>query len=144
MVKNTPTRNFAPSLAQEYTIAEDFMSASFTLREGLTFHDGTPITTKDVEWTYMNYSGASAQVLHDMLDRIEIVDELTLIFHFNAPFLDFLLLYGTTSSGAGWILPSDYYQEVGKEGFAENPIGAGPYKFVKNDNNLKITYYCSY
>ena len=140
MVKNTPTRNFAPSLAEEYTIAEDFMSASFTLREGLTFHDGTPITTKDVEWTYMNYSGASAQVLHDMLDRTEIVDERTIIFHFNAPFLDFLLLYGTTSSGAGWILPSDYYQEVGKEGFAENPIGAGPYKFVKNDNNLKITY----
>jgi peptide/nickel transport system substrate-binding protein len=109
-------------------------------REGLTFHDGSPLTTEDVAFTYENYTGTGAATLQDMLEEIEIVDDRSITFHFTGPFLDFMLLYGSTATGAGWILPSDYYQEVGAEGFLEAPIGAGPFKFVENQDNVKIVY----
>lgn len=141
LVKGMPGAPFTPSLAEEYTIAEDFTWAHFKLREGLTFHDGSALTTEDVKFSYENYtSGANAGPLQDNLDNIEIISDTEIRFNFTGPFLDFLVLYGTTASGAGWILPSDYYQEVGADEFLQKPIGAGPFKFVENQDNLKIVY----
>jgi peptide/nickel transport system substrate-binding protein len=140
LVKGVPGRVLAPSLAEEYELAEDFLSARFKLREGLTFHDGSALTTEDVKFSYENYAGANAAPLKEGLDRIEVVDDLNITFHFKKPFLDFMTLYGTTATGAGWILPSDYYQSVGPEKFLEKPIGAGPFKFVENQNNTRIVY----
>ncbi len=140
LVKGIPGQTFSPSLAEEYTIADDFTWAQFKLREGLTFHDGSPLTTEDVAFSYENYSGANAAPLQDNLDNIEIIDDLNIRFNFTGPFLDFLVLYGTTASGAGWILPSDYYQDVGPDDFLSAPIGAGPFMFVENQDNTKIVY----
>jgi peptide/nickel transport system substrate-binding protein len=50
---------------------------------------------------------------------------------FKEPFVDFIMIYGSPSSGAGWIVPKAYYEKVGANGFKQNPIGAGPYRFVK-------------
>ena len=140
LVKSMPGRPFFPSLAEEYTVADDFTSVNFVLREGLTFHDGSPLTTEDVAFTYENYSGTGSDQLQGLLKEIEIVDDRSITFHFTEPFLDFMLLYGSTATGAGWIVPSDYYQEVGAEGFLEAPIGAGPFRFVENQDNVKIVY----
>ncbi len=140
LVKGIPGQVFAPSLAEEYTVADDFTWASFRLREGLTFHDGSPLTTEDVKFSYENYSGTNSDQLKARTEEIEIVDDLNITFHFNSPFLDFMTLYGSTATGAGWVLPSDYYQEVGPEGFLAAPIGAGPFKFVENQDNNRITY----
>src|SRR2546430_17179778 len=38
--------------------------------------------------------------------------------------------YGTTASGAGWVVPKRYLEKVGEDGFKAAPIGAGPYKVV--------------
>ncbi len=140
LVKSMPDAPFTPSLAQSYTVADDFTSVNFVLREGLTFHDGSALTTEDVKFTFENYSGTGADTLQSMTEEIEIIDDLSITFHFTGPFLDFMLLYGSTATGAGWIVPSDYYQEVGAEGFLEAPIGAGPFKFVENQDNVKIVY----
>ena len=140
LVKGVPGRVLAPSLAEEYEVAEDFTSARFKLREGLTFHDGSALTTEDVKFSYETYSGANSGQLKEFTKEIEIVDDLEIIFHFNKPFLDFMTLYGTTATGAGWVVPSDYYAKVGPEGFIQKPIGAGPFKFVENQNNTKIVY----
>ncbi|MFT7597122.1 MAG: peptide/nickel transport system substrate-binding protein [Acidimicrobiales bacterium] len=140
LVKSMPDAPFTPSLAQQYTVAEDFTSVNFVLREGLTFHDGSTLTTEDVKFSFENYSGSGASTMQDLVKEIELVDDLSITFHFTAPFLDFMLLYGSTATGAGWIVPSDYYQEVGAEGFLEAPIGAGPFMFVENQDNVKIVY----
>lgn len=140
LVKSMPDQPFFPSLAEEYTVADDFTSVNFVLREGLTFHDGSALTTEDVKFSFENYSGAGASTLQDNTKEIELVDDRSITFHFNGPFLDFMLLYGSTATGAGWIVPSDYYQEVGPEGFLEAPIGAGPFRFVENQDNVKIVY----
>ena len=139
LIKPMPQGLMTYSLAELAEMSADFTTVGFRLREGLTFHDGSDLTTEDVKWTYENYQGFRASLFQERLDSsrsdggIEIVDDRTLIFHFNQPFIDFLHVYNGGASGIGWIVPSDYYEEVGAEGFTANPIGAGPFKFVRQD-----------
>ena len=128
VVKHLPNQPMAPSLAESYEVAPDFKSATFKLREGIKFHNGEPVTPEDVKFTFENYKGANAKLLKDRTERIDQVDNRTVRFHFKEPFLDFMTVYGTTASGAGWIVPQKYYQEVGPDVFKQKPIGAGPYK----------------
>ena len=117
------------SLAEYAEMPEDFTYAKFRLRDGLKFQDGTALTTEDVKWSYENYRGVHATTLKDNTSSIEIVDDRNIVFHFNAPFLDFMDLY-TVVSGAAWVMPRAYYEEMGAEGFRQKPMGAGPFKFV--------------
>jgi peptide/nickel transport system substrate-binding protein len=131
MVKHMPGQLFAPCLAESYEIPPDFKSATFKMRPGVKFHDGSPVTPEDVKFTFENYRGASATILKEKVDRIDLPDDRTVKFVFKEPFLDFLMVYGSPASGAGWIVPKAYYEKVGKNGFINAPIGAGPYRFVK-------------
>src|SRR5215813_1199100 len=54
-----------PALAEHFEFAEDARSATFRLREGLKFHDGTPVTPADVKWTYEHYRGAWSEVMRE-------------------------------------------------------------------------------
>src|SRR5260370_1868783 len=120
-----------PALAERYEFAEDAKSATFRLRPGIKFHDGTPVTPDDVKWSYEHYRGAFGEVLHSKTQGVEIVDGSAVRFHFKEPFLDFPILLGTANvCGAGWIVPAKYYETVGQAGFLQKPIGAGPYKLV--------------
>ena len=139
LVKHLPGQPFAPSLAESYEIAPDYKSATFKLRQGIKFHNGDPVTPEDVQFTFEKYRGANAKVLHDKTDHIEIPDSRTVRFVFKAPFLDFLTLYGCAASGSGWIVPKAYYQKVGPDGFKQQPIGAGPYRFVSQQSGTQVT-----
>jgi peptide/nickel transport system substrate-binding protein len=138
LVKHMPGQPLAASLAESYEVAPDFKSATFKLRPGVKFHDGSPVTPEDVKFTFEKYRGASARVLHDKTDSIELVDNRTIRFHFLEPFLDFMILYGSPASGAGWIVPKAYYEKVGADGFKQAPIGAGPYRFVRQQLGVEI------
>jgi peptide/nickel transport system substrate-binding protein len=127
------------ALAEHFEFPEDAKSATFRLRAGLKFHDGSPITMDDVKWSYENYRGSSATLLHEKTKEVKITDDRTIQFEFTEPFLDFPILMGTGNlCGAGWVVPRKYYQEVGKEGFLQKPIGAGPYKVVAHEPGSKI------
>ena len=115
--------------AERAELAADFTKAAFRLRPGLKFHDGHPLSTQDVKWTYEHYKGVNFKIFQDKLDRIEIVDDRTIIFHFKEPFVEFIDLYNGGSTGIVWILPQHYYEKVGREGFIARPLGAGPFKF---------------
>ena len=54
----------------------------------------------------------------------------TVRFVLREPWPDFITFYGTTASGAGWIVPKKYVEKVGDDGFKAAPVGAGPYKVV--------------
>ena len=95
----------------------------------------------DVKWSYENYRGASAELLHEKTKDIELVDDRTIRFQFNEPFLDFPILLGTGNlCGAGWVVPAKYYEQVGKDGFLQKPIGAGPYKLVSQEPGAKLEF----
>jgi peptide/nickel transport system substrate-binding protein len=129
------------ALADRFDFAEDARSATFRLREDIKFHDGSPVTPDDVKWSYEHYHGAWAEALHDETDRIKILDKRTVQFEFKRPFLDFPRLIGTANvCGAGWVVPANYYEKVGKDGYAAKPIGAGPYKLVSQEPGTKIEF----
>ena len=134
-----PNGLFVYLLAEDLEMTDDFKKATFRLREGITFHNGEPVTTEDVKFSYENYSGANADIYQDKTERIEIVDDLTITFYFKEPFIDFLELYGSEASGAGFIVPKAYYEEVGPEKFIEAPIGAGAYKIVGQTTGQSVT-----
>jgi len=128
------------ALAERYEFAEDAKSATFWLRPGIKFHNGAPVTPEDVKWSYEHYHGAWAKVLQDRTDGVEILDDRAIRFIFKGPFLDFPRLIGTANvSGAGWVVPAKYYQEVGPDGFAQKPIGAGPYRLVTQEPGTRLT-----
>jgi peptide/nickel transport system substrate-binding protein len=128
-----------PALAERFEFAEDSKSATFSLRAGTKFHDGTPVTTADVKWSYEHYRGAWGEVLRERTQDVELVDDRTVRFHFKEPFLDFPILMGTANvCGAGWVVPAKYYQQVGQAGFLQKPIGAGPYRLVSQEPGVKL------
>src|SRR5260370_10539068 len=129
------------AVGEGYEFAEDAKSATFWLRPRLTFHNGAPITPADVKWSYEHYHGAWAAVLHETTESVETPDDATVRFNFKRPFLDFPRLLGVANGcGAGWVVPAKYYQEVGQDGFAEKPIGAGPYKLVLQEPGTKLEF----
>jgi peptide/nickel transport system substrate-binding protein len=129
------------ALADHFEFAEDARSAVFRLRENLHFHDGSPVTPDDVKWSYENYHGAWASVLKDQTQRISIVDQRTVRFDFKAPFLDFPRLMGTSNvCGAAWVVPAKYFEKVGKDGFANKPVGAGPYRLVSQEPGTRLDF----
>src|SRR5438876_3748002 len=140
LVKNQGTELYDhPGLAERFTIAADAKSATFTLRKGIKFHNGEPVTPQDVKFSYENYRGAKADVFKKKTERVDIVDDRTVRFVFKEPFLDFAILFGTANvTGAAWIVPEKYYKQVGPDGFKQKPIGAGPYKLVRHEPGVKI------
>ncbi|HSF04621.1 MAG TPA: ABC transporter substrate-binding protein [Methylomirabilota bacterium] len=140
LIKPMPQGEFTYSLAEHVEMTADFTKAAFRLRAGLKFQDGHPLTTADVKWTYENYRGYNVKLFQDKLERIEIVDARTIVFHFKGPFVDFLDLYSGAGSGIGWVLPRHYYEKVGKDGFKARPLGAGPFKFVSQEAGVQASF----
>jgi len=140
MIKPMPQGESTYGLAEHAEVAADFRRAAFRLRPGLKFHDGQPVTSADVKWTYENFKGAYAKVFKDKLEHVQIVDDRTIIFHFKEPFIDFWDLYNGGVSGIGWIVPKHYYEKVGRDGFKAKPVGAGPFKLVSQEAGVQMTF----
>jgi len=63
LIKNQGTQLYDhPALAERFTVAADSKSATFILRKGTKFHNGDPVTTQDVKFSYENYRGSKADV----------------------------------------------------------------------------------
>jgi peptide/nickel transport system substrate-binding protein len=129
MAKAMPGSPIAPCLAESWTMAADGLSYTFVLRRGAKFHNGEPVTAEDVKFSFERYRGASHQLMKERVSTVETPDALHVRFRLKAPWPDFLTFY-TGASGAGWIVPKKYVEQVGEAGFKKAPIGAGPYKFV--------------
>src|SRR5205085_2267250 len=130
LVRPYPGQKMGPSLAESWQESEDGLTYEFKLRPGLKFHNGDPLTTEDVKFSFERYKGAGATTLHEHVKDVEIVDPQVIRFRLKEAWPDFMTFYGTTASAAGIVVPKKYIAEVGDDGFKKHPIGAGPYKFV--------------
>src|SRR5215813_3536136 len=131
LIKPLPGNNMAPCLAESWKESADGLVYEFKLREGLRFHNGDRFTAEDVKWSFYRYRGVAAKLLHERVKAVEIVDPYRVRFVLHSPWPDFLAFYGTPATGAAWIVPKTYIEQVGEEGFKRHPIGLGPYKFVR-------------
>jgi peptide/nickel transport system substrate-binding protein len=129
MVKPMPGQAFAPSLAESWTTSRDGLTWDFVLRKGTRFHNGEPVTADDVKFSFERYRGTSAKIIKDRVVGIDTPDAGRVRFRMKTPWPDFLTFYAT-ATGAGWVVPRKYVQQVGEEGFKKAPVGAGPYRFV--------------
>src|SRR5256712_6483736 len=132
MVKPMPYGYVTYGLAEHAELANDFRRAAFRLRPGLKFHDGQPVTTADVKWTYENFKGAYAKLFHDKLEHVQVVDDRTIVFHFKEPFIDFMDLYNGGGSGVGGVVPPHYHQKGGRGRVKARPIAARASKHVSH------------
>lgn len=113
----------------------------FTIKDGIKFHDGSPLTVDDVVFTFersfvegkMGGETSPRQGLLGPLSAVEAVDDHTVKFIFDEPWPIFLKMLPHHQ-----IVSKDYIEEVGDEEFRKNPIGAGPYQVVEANLDDRI------
>jgi peptide/nickel transport system substrate-binding protein len=137
IAKAMPPGPLAPCLAETWSTTLDGLTNTFVVRQGAKFHNGEPVTAEDVKFSFERYRGASHQLLKDRVASVETPDARTVHFRMKAPWPDFLTFYAG-ATGAGWIVPKKYLQQVGEDGFKKAPIGAGPYKFVSFSPGVEL------
>jgi peptide/nickel transport system substrate-binding protein len=138
LVKPLPGADMGASLAETWRESDDGLTYEFKLREGLTFHNGDPLTAEDVQFSFYRYRGTSAKLLHDRVKAVEVLDPYRLRFVLHAPWPDFLTFYATPATGAAWIVPKKYIEQVGDDGFKRQPVGLGPYRFIRSDPGIEL------
>ncbi len=140
----TGTLEPEPALATSWGISEDGTEYTFTLREGVSFHDGTPFNADAVKFNFDRMLDEN-HPHHDTgpfplsfffgaVKATDVVDEMTVKFTLNAPYAPFLsnLAYPT-----GLIISPDAVKAHGKE-VGRNPSGTGPFKFVEWKSNERV------
>jgi peptide/nickel transport system substrate-binding protein len=127
-----------PSLAESWTVSKDGINYEFVLRKDAKFHNGDAVTAEDVKFTFERYKGASARLLKDKVKEVQIVAPNRVRFVLKDAWPDFMAFYGTSATGAAWIVPKKYIEKVGEEGYKKAPVGAGPFKFVSFQPGIEL------
>ncbi len=125
--------NVQPGLAERWEIP-DSLTYIFHLHRGVTFHDGRPLTSRDVKWTLdsllQGKIRSTKTSAYRYVDRIETPDELTVVFHLKEPYATLLW---NLSEGAIGIVPYGTLDEM-----TRRPIGSGPFKFVSAEQDKDV------
>lgn len=136
------TFSLEPELVKDYELSEDGMSMILHLRDDVKFHDGVPMTSADVKWTFdaiLDPATGSTYYgdLSAVIKSVEAPDDYTVIFHFNKPSPEILTLLAPPG-GYCAILPKHVLGNIPhdqlrtcKYNTEEPPPGLGPMKFVE-------------
>lgn len=124
-------------IAQSWKEADNHLSWTFTLRQDVTFHDGSPLTAEDVKFSIDSLFEPKAVAgllgpTRAAFKSAEVKDPYTIVVHLKQPAIFLPWNFSCAIGNEGMILPKAYFQKLGADGFAKAPIGSGPYKVVKN------------
>jgi peptide/nickel transport system substrate-binding protein len=129
------TGTIHPDLATKWEVSPDGLKYTFTLREGVKWHDGKPFTSADVKWTYDDLikEGAKAQAFRIIttLKSVDAPDAKTVVFNLSET--DALFLVGLAGYYGANVLPKHLYEgtDVRKNPYNTKPVGTGPFKVVE-------------
>ena len=128
----------APGLLTEWGWNEDKTKVSMTVREGVTWHDGSPFTAEDVAWSLTRAAdektGNPIQFIWSTLTNIKAEGNTVTADVARFEPTIFKWMYFLT----GYVLPKAYYERVGADGFEAAPIGTGPYMVDKFERNAFV------
>lgn len=141
MTLDPETLAVRPWLAESVTQNEDGTVFTFTIRQGVTFHNGDPLTAHDFKWTFERALDPETQatVSRDMLGpiaSIEAPDDYTLVVTLEQPSAVFL----RNMASGGYLMPlSRRAVEEAGDSYGQNPVGVGPYRFKEWVTGYSIT-----
>jgi len=118
------------AIAKSWKISPDWKYYDFFLREDVKFHDGSPVTAEDVKYSIETYMRKDLRFMwgtmyRALINRVEVMNPYHVRIFFHRCYMGF---EGQFGFGAG-VMPKAYREKVGDKGFADKPIGAGPFKW---------------
>lgn len=136
--------NLVPALAESWENVDE-LTWEFKIREGVVFHDGTPLTANDLVFSFERVldpeAASRSQPRIAVIDRVEAPDDFTFRIITAEPFapLPSILMYI-------YALPAAAYEELGPEQFALTPVGTGPYRVVEwvRDDHVSLERFDDY
>ena len=123
--------NVIGNVAEKYDLSPDGLTWTFNIRKGIKFHNGDPLTSADVVFSLQRFGSKestnpwSPYILKNN-ESITAPDDYTVVYKAQKPEWPLKIPFGQTH-----ILPKNYFEKVGQDGFRAAPIGSGPYKFAK-------------
>lgn len=130
LVKPNENGELVPAVASDYKISEDGKTYTFTLREGVKFHNGKAVTAQDVKYSIERNAGMRDQELlisrFENIESVNIVDDSTVNVVLKEADTE-LIAYMTVA-----IIPEDYKEQSSK------PVGTGPFVFSSYDVDNKF------
>ena len=131
LYKPTSSGDFVPAVAEECVVSDDGLTYTFTLRDGVLFHNGTAVEAADVVYSFNTCAATTidtslAAALSDVA-AVTAEDEKTVSVTLNSPNSDFLA-YVTSV----YIVPDDYTEQ------ATAPVGTGPFRDVYRSVEAKV------
>lgn len=117
--------NLVPAVASDCAISEDGLVYTFTLRDGVKFHNGNTVTVEDVVYSMNkcagNGTGEPLVSAFSILEKVEATDDKTVVLTLSEENKDFLSILAAAET---CIVPADVAD------LEETPVGTGPYKIV--------------
>lgn len=122
-----------PELAKSWALADDKITYTFKLQDGVKFHDGTPMTADDVIFSIMQFNmqlAPRARAIFQKIKSATAPDPSTVVLKLDAPFEPFLLMFDVTTCP---IVPKHIFDGTDYRNNPHNstPIGTGPFKFAE-------------
>jgi peptide/nickel transport system substrate-binding protein len=125
--------NVQPGLAEKWEIP-DAQTYIFHIHHGVTFHNGQPLTSRDVKWTFDSLLQGKIRSpklpAYRFVDHVDAPDDFTVVFHLKEPYASLLW---NLSEGAIGIVPSGALDQM-----SQKPIGSGPFKFVSAEQDKEV------
>jgi peptide/nickel transport system substrate-binding protein len=131
LIRRDPESLLQPGLATEWTLSDDATQLSLTLRDGVTFQDGTPFNADAVKANLdaaPDRGGSIASQL-SVITSVDVVDEQHVTLNLKRPAADLL---GVLASGAGMMISP---KGLGSEDLGNNPVGTGPFTLDQMTQN---------
>ena len=128
LFERTANNDIVPDIAESIENIDE-TTWRVKIKSGIKFHNGDPLTSEDVKFTFERVStDEKLQVnpYYRAIKEVRVIDELNFDFITDGPLPTMKTL---TAFSGSWILPKNYIETNGWDHFLSNPVGSGPYKF---------------